>query len=363
MKEDHGIDSLGSGSELWSLHEDVQVELESSENLLRVRSRWGDITIRHPSEALRDALYRMTLGPISLDNVTDMPNGASLADAEAPSARYSPARIQLAKVLDRLQPLIIRSLGLKSGQPLLSVVPMTARARFRAVPVPPDAPVRLSTYAELRTNGREYSLESPLSLHRVVLHRSEAVALIGVLGRPITAADPRLRMPEPAQSPRTRWPTWSPREWWSGRGDPGPGQQRLPVFAEDADPALVGWSGLDLMFHTRRTLGRHDNAFGASYPLGRQGSPEPVSSRRCPDRAFRCTGRAGRTWPRPTRARGRDGRPPVDARLRAGAGHRRRTRRPAVPDRAGALPDHAARGSGRWRCRRRRAIRAGATRG
>jgi SagB-type dehydrogenase family enzyme len=277
MKEDHGIDSLGSGSELWSLHEDVQVELESSENLLRVRSRWGDITIRHPSEPLRDALYRMTLGPISLDNVTGMPNGASLADAEAPSARYSPARIQLAKVLDRLQPLIIRSLGMKSGQPLLSVVPMTARARFHAVPVPPDAPVRLSTYAELRTNGREYSLESPLSLHRVVLHRSEAVALIGVLGRPVTAGDAAAAMPELASVAADALAYLVAAGMVvMAEGTRARGSSELPSFAEDADPALAGWSGLDLMFHTRRTLGRHDNAFGASYPLGRQGSPEPA---------------------------------------------------------------------------------------
>ena len=30
------------------------------------------------------------------------------------------------------------------------------------------------------------------------------------------------------------------------------------------------------MFHTRSTTGRHDNAFGVTYPLGRSGSPEPV---------------------------------------------------------------------------------------
>ncbi|MGH3159027.1 MAG: SagB/ThcOx family dehydrogenase, partial [Streptosporangiaceae bacterium] len=47
-----------------------------------------------------------------------------------------------------------------------------------------------------------------------------------------------------------------------------------PVFAEDAE--LAGWSPVDLMFHTRTTLGRHDDPVGATYPLGLTGSPEPV---------------------------------------------------------------------------------------
>lgn len=282
MKEDHGNDSLGSRSELWSLHEDVQVELENDGSLLRVRSRWGDITIRHPSVPLRDALYRMSLGPISLENVTGMRNGAALGGIDVPGApsRYHSVRIQLEKVLDRLQPLIIRSLGMENGQPLLSVVPMTARARFQAVPVPPDVPVRLSTYAELRTNGTEYSLESPLSLHRVVLHRAEAVALIGVLGRPVTAAEYAeytAALPQLA-SVAADTLTYLVAAGMVVRAEAtrARGSSELPVFAEDADPALVGWSGVDLMFHSRRTLGRHDNAFGASYPLGLPGSPEPA---------------------------------------------------------------------------------------
>src|SRR6185437_9061990 len=150
------------------------------------------------SEPVRDALYRMSLGPISLENVSGIRNGP-FGDAEAPSdtqSPYPPVRIQLEKVLSRLQPLIIRSLGMETGQPLLSVVPMTPLSRFHAVPVPPDVPVRLSTYAELRTNGQEFTLESPLSLHRVLLHRAEAISLIGLLGRPVTAAGYAAALPQ-----------------------------------------------------------------------------------------------------------------------------------------------------------------------
>ena len=91
-------------------------------------------------------------------------------------------------MLDQLQPLIIRTLGFDTGRTLLSVVPLTPAARFRPAPIPPDARVRLSAFAELRTNGHEYALESPLSLHRVDLHRAEAVWLLGSLGHPATAA-------------------------------------------------------------------------------------------------------------------------------------------------------------------------------
>ena len=47
------------------------------------------------------------------------------------------------------------------------MVPLTGRARFRPVRLAADVPLRLSTFAELRTDGSEYHLESPLALHRV----------------------------------------------------------------------------------------------------------------------------------------------------------------------------------------------------
>lgn len=286
MTEDHGNDSLGSRSELWSLDEGVQVELESGGSLLRVRSRWGDVTIRHPSEPVRDALYRMSLGPISLENVSGIRNGP-FGDAEAPSdtqSPYPPVRIQLEKVLSRLQPLIIRSLGMETGQPLLSVVPMTPLSRFHAVPVPPDVPVRLSTYAELRTNGQEFTLESPLSLHRVLLHRAEAISLIGLLGRPVTAAGYAAALPQLASVAADTLAYLVAAGMVvraEGTEETEGHDSELPVFAEDTDPALAGWSGVDLMFHTRRTLGRHDNAFGATYPRG-SGSPEQAVKPRLP---------------------------------------------------------------------------------
>jgi SagB-type dehydrogenase family enzyme len=277
MTTDRGNDSPGGRSDLWSLREDVQVEPGNAGSSLRIRSLWGNVTIQRPSWPVREALDRMRLGPISLENVTSVRNHPDALGGDAASGRYASERIQLEQVLNQLQPLIIRSLRLETGQTLLSVVPMTPRSRFRVVPVPPDVQVRLSRYAELRTNGEEYSLESPLSLHRVVLHRAEATWLIGSLGRPVMADAYAAAIPRLASVAADVLAYLVA----AGMVVLADGTQQLrgseqPVFSEDTDPALVGWSGVDLMFHARRTLGRHDNPFGATYPMGLSGSPEPV---------------------------------------------------------------------------------------
>ena len=101
--------------ELWSLREDVNVEMELDQGPVRLRGRWGDIIVQEPSRLVREALGRMRLGPVSLENALSGPVG-STADEQ---------RTELRLLFDRLQPLIIRSLGLISGQPLLSVVPLT----------------------------------------------------------------------------------------------------------------------------------------------------------------------------------------------------------------------------------------------
>ncbi len=267
MTPDHGNGGR-RGSELWSLREDVQVTLEPADGPVRLHSRWGDVAIERPSPPVREALHRMSLGPISLENVMG-------ARPRSPDAARTASWARLHEVLDRLQPLIIRTLGSASGQPLLSVVPLTSQARFRPVPLAPDAQVRLSAFAELRTDGREYRLESPLALHRVLLHRPEAVWLISSLGRPTTASAYADAWPLPDSVAADALAYLAAVGMvvlaQDTNGDRTAG---LPIFAEDID--LAGWSPVDLMFHSRSMAGRHDNPIGATYPLGRAGSPEPV---------------------------------------------------------------------------------------
>jgi SagB-type dehydrogenase family enzyme len=53
-----------------------------------------------------------------------------------------------------------------------------------------------------------------------------------------------------------------------------------PIFAEDSDPRLIGWSPLDMMVHARSTLGRHDHEFGVIFPGDGAVSAKPASRAR-----------------------------------------------------------------------------------
>jgi len=265
MKADHdrAVPPLKQ-SELWSLREDVTVESGPGDGPLRLRGRWGEVIVERPSRMVREALGRMRLGPVSLEN--------AMSGREAGRATAA-QRAGLYRVFDRLQPLIIRSLSLEAGQPLLSVVPVTVRSRFHPAPLAADIPIRLSAFAVLRTDGNTYSLESPLALHRVLLHRAEAVMLIASLGSPVTPAALAARQPPAGQV------TGDALEYLTAAGmvvqAEGPAENP-PVFAEDGDPALIGWSPSDLMFHAFSTLGRHDRDFGLTYPIGETAPAEPV---------------------------------------------------------------------------------------
>ena len=263
--------TAAGGRELWSLREDVSLEGDPFRDPVRLRGRWGDITIARSSQLVRETLYRMALGPISLENATSaaaMPARGTYRDPAEVRAQVT----ELHSVLERLQPLIVRSLAQTSGQPLLSVVPLTIRSRFYPVPLAAGAPFRLSVYACLRADGREYSIESPLSLHRVVLHRTAAMRLIAPLASPITPAAFTAAL-SPAEPAAARV-----LEYLAAAGmvvgAQGPGN--TSVFAEDLDTAVVGWSPVEMMFHIRSTLGRHDHNFGVTYPAGTTRPVEPV---------------------------------------------------------------------------------------
>jgi SagB-type dehydrogenase family enzyme len=254
-------------SERWSLREDVTVEIGPGDSPLHLRGRWGEVIVERPSRLIREALERMRLGPVSLENVL------SAREASRTSAAQ---RAELYRVFERLQPLIIRSLSLESGQPLLSVVPLTVQSRFHPVPLAADIPIRLSTFAALRTGGSTYCLESPLALHRVLLHRAEAVMLIASLASPVTPAALGASLPPIGQV------TADALEYLTAAGMVVQAEstaENPPVFAEDTDPALIGWSPTDLVFHTFSTLGRHDHDFGVTYPTGETVPAEPVVKR------------------------------------------------------------------------------------
>lgn len=269
MIEDHGYPSL-PWSELWSLREDVEALVEPDDQPVRLRNRWGEISIEHPSPVVREALRRMLLGPISLENVV----GARGQPGAGQTATASLA--ELHQVLDRLQPFIIRTLGIVSGRPLLSVVPLAPGAGFRPVPLLADTRIGLSAFAQLRTDGQEYRLESPLALHRVLLHRPEALWLLCSLSRPVTAAEAISAISSARSWPHLDKVAVGALAYLAATGMLATaGEHDEPSVADDAE--LAAWSVTDLAFHTYSNGGRHDSSVGRTYPFGQRGSAEPVA--------------------------------------------------------------------------------------
>ncbi|MFD8480084.1 SagB family peptide dehydrogenase [Kitasatospora sp. NPDC059673] len=249
-------------TELWSLREDTLIDPDDGpDGTLTVLTRWGPVYFANPDPVLRSALERMTLGPVSLNNVA--PGFPGLEDLDRPED-HSPEVTKLLRGLRRIRHCLVRTLAL-GNTPLLSIVPLARNTVFEPQPAPGDRPCRLSRFAVLRYAEGGLRLESPLAHHRVQLHRPEMVQLLALLAggdRPVgLQLDPEVaaaaigyllaaRIVVAAEHPVT-------------------GTEE-PVYAEDDDPTLAGWSADDMMMHARSRLGRSDGPFGATFAhLGR----------------------------------------------------------------------------------------------
>jgi SagB-type dehydrogenase family enzyme len=248
---------------LWSLREDVLVEGDFDQDRLVVVTPWGETRIDVPGQLVRESLRRMSMGPISLENVLSVEDPGR--DARGPTARRRRELAQLRRVLELLGDSVVHSLGLQDGEgPLLSVVPIARDASFRLPEVDPQRPARLSRFAAMRAHEGELLLESPLSQYQVVLHRQIASAVVAAL----SAATPTcelaglLRVALPilvdvvaylAATGIVQFGEWN-------------GTSRGPWFAEDHDPTLIAWSHHDLQFHAHSRMGRHGGPTGAVFP-------------------------------------------------------------------------------------------------
>jgi SagB-type dehydrogenase family enzyme len=286
--------------DLWSLREDVLVDAGDPDGPVVLSGRWGETRLHRAGPLVREALRRMSLGPISLANVVAELAAESSVCPSSPgghTATAADAQAEILMLLHRLRHLVVRSLTMEDAeQPLLSVVPIVQSARYRPGTFDRSRAVRLSRFAFLRSEGEGFVLESPVSLYRVVVHGPEAAWVIGMLGRahtldeivaavPLTApvvaeivahllgtgmvlaAEPEPAEPQPAERALPSR---------TGADDGGRSGDTVPVFAEDTDPALLSWSAVDLLFHSRSTLGRHDADFGATYPLAERLPPAPA---------------------------------------------------------------------------------------
>ncbi|MGW0828061.1 SagB/ThcOx family dehydrogenase [Streptomyces sp. NPDC002845] len=283
---------------LWSLREDVLVDMSCPASPVVLSGRWGEARLHRARPLVREALRRMSLGPISLANVVAEIAAESAVRPSSPGGRTADrstadSQAEILLVLHRLQHLVVRSLMLEGAdQLLLSVVPIAQSARYRPDTADRHGPVRLSRFALLRSEGDGFVLESPVSLYRIVLHGLEAAWVIGMLGRPVTVDEIAAAVPLPAPAiaeiiahllgtgmvlaAEQPSPDAGDRTGPGVRDDGRGNRDAVPSFAEDRDPALLSWSAVDLLFHSRSTLGRHDADFGATYPLAERLPPAPA---------------------------------------------------------------------------------------
>ncbi|MFH8980920.1 SagB family peptide dehydrogenase [Streptomyces varsoviensis] len=223
---------------LWSLRPGTH--LECGEDVV-LHHRWGTERLVRPRAVVQEALRRMNFGPVNLANVPGARSGGELDD-----------------LVDRLRPLLECSLQFEGGvRPLLSLVTMSPHAEVDVSggEVGADTPVRLSRFAVLRSTGDGFVMESPLSLYRARLASPEAMALVGMVGRATTPAEVTAGLPLDAVR-RVLGLLAA-----AGLVTVAPGGR--PPFEEEQDETLASWTAMDLLFHTRSTLGRHDYDFGA----------------------------------------------------------------------------------------------------
>jgi SagB-type dehydrogenase family enzyme len=244
---------------LWSLSEDVLVEVGPGGDHLVALTQWGEIRIDDARPSVRESLQRMCLGPVAVDNLPMVDDHQPWQDDPEPLARIRP-------VLELLGSCVVQSLGLDDqGGPVLSVVPVSRQAGFWMPPeILPLRPIRLSRFVAVRVSGGELVMESPIAQHRVLLHRPLAGWVCSSLDTPTTvsAAAEQLDMAVPVLADIVAYLVGCGMVLL---GEPGPPGQP-PRFAEDADPDLIPWSHHDLQFHSHSRLGRRRGFSGAVFP-------------------------------------------------------------------------------------------------
>ncbi|MGH8940342.1 MAG: hypothetical protein ACRDV2_13490, partial [Actinomycetes bacterium] len=240
---------------LWSLGEDVLVEVGPGGDHLIAITQWGEVRIDDASSWVRESLQRLSFGPVWVENLPVQREG-------------------LRRVLERLGNCLVQSLGLDDETgPLLSVLPVSRQAKFWRPPeVEVDRPIRLSRFVGMRASHGELVLDSPVSRYRVALHRPLASWVVGSLCATTTIADLAgvLRMPRPVLADIVSYLVAGGMVVAGERGTP-------PQFAEDADPALIPWAQHDLLFHARSRLGRHNGPPDPSFPQLDRLPAAPVS--------------------------------------------------------------------------------------
>lgn len=274
-------DAVPARYRLWSLSEHVLVEVAPGGDHLLALTQWGEIRIDDAGEGIQESLARMSLGPVSVENLPILRDslqrwrGGKLVRPNEPWVRFR-------RVLERLGNSVVQSLGLEDqAGPVLSVVPISRQAGFCLPEEVGHRQVRLSRFAALRVDSGVQVLESPLSHHRVLLHRPPAAWLVASLSTPTTTAAlaDLLGRPEPVVAEIVAYLVCAGMIVTAEQQEPGG-----PLsFAEDTDPDLAAWSYHDLAFHGRTRTGPQQGPGGGAFPTAnRRTLPDPAPSRQGP---------------------------------------------------------------------------------
>jgi hypothetical protein len=162
---------------LWSLLEDAFVDYGAER--LTVHGRWGAIELTDPSPLVREALHRMSLGPVALENISELHENFVRWKSDA-----GPCLVwrNLKKTLDQLGGCVVPSLGLNDGAgPILSVVAVTGDAVFTLPHIGDDELVTMRAGTEIESLNGQQALACPGLPYQVVLHSTPATEIAKAL--------------------------------------------------------------------------------------------------------------------------------------------------------------------------------------
>lgn len=168
---------ISSARPLWSLLDGSLVESTGKGAALRVRGRWGPVELDDGDPLVREALHRMSLGPVCLENIPAL--RAEFARWRRGQVRHCGAWRRLRQTLDQLGGFVVPSLGLADGgRPMLSVTAVTPDAVFTLPVVDDKLPIRLRHDAAIERLNQERALVCPGLPYQVVLHRPPSTGVV-----------------------------------------------------------------------------------------------------------------------------------------------------------------------------------------
>lgn len=156
------------------------MEFDDNDAVWRVHGRWGPTEVEDRIPLVREALRRMSLGPVSLENIPalqqDFLHWRNGYTQQCRSWR------RLKQTLDRLGGCVVPSLGLYDGRPpLLSVTAVRPEVVFALPAIDESLSVRLRQDTSIECLNGERVLVCPGNAHQVVLHRPPSTWLVEAL--------------------------------------------------------------------------------------------------------------------------------------------------------------------------------------